>query len=251
MSELKPPKIARHKRFAERFVATLDGGKAYRQAGYTPRNEDEAQKKAARLLAREDVQDWIQFLIQSQQEDTVPELNEQHQMFADDWMNHGNATRAYRNAGYQPGTEGSARACASQLLARKDIQAYIRFHQKARSQRLKINADKVHEELGRIAFSDFFDAADFADGFLKVKDELPKAVRVTVASVKHKIKTNEKSEEKEIEVKLHDKMSALKVLAKFYALDVNLNELLARLRGYGFEVKDPRAAEADVEENKE
>ena len=244
MSNLSPPKDSKHRHFAEQFVAGIDSESAYRQAGYHPRNEGEARKGVARLLARVDVQEWMQFLIQSQQADRLPELEPRHQTFADDWLGHGNAARAYRHAGYAPESDNAAYVGASRLLARKDVQHYIRIQQRARfpfweaspTQRLNISADKVHEELGRIAFSDWFDVGEFnGDDLLRVKQgELAKAVRVTVASVKHK----KMKDGEEMEIKLHDKIAALKTLAKFYGIDLNPNELIARLRGYGYEVRE-------------
>jgi len=74
MSNLSPPKDSKHHHFAEQFVAVLDSESAYRQAGYHPRNEGEARKGVARLLARVDVQEWMQFLIQSQQAEAIAKI---------------------------------------------------------------------------------------------------------------------------------------------------------------------------------
>ncbi len=244
MATVKSPKDRRHKRFAEKFVAGLNGEKAYRQAGYNPRNEGDAQKGVARLLARVDVQSWIQHLIQSQQEDSPPELAVQHQSFADDWMTHGNGTQAYYNAGYEPASEEVARVCGSQLLARKDVQAYIRWQQKQRSQRLQITADKVQAEIARIAFSNLFDVVEFKQDkeggeTLCVKQDVPLDAQVAIAKLVHQ----QTKYGTELEVRMHDKLGALKLLLRFYGMDLNPNELIARLRSYGYEVREPNEVE--------
>lgn len=52
-------------------------------------------------------------------------LNARQEAFCIEYAKCGNATKAYRNAGYEPKTEGSANASASQLLRNPKIQARL------------------------------------------------------------------------------------------------------------------------------
>jgi len=59
-----------------------------------------------------------------------PPLSRKHQIFADQYLAHGDHTAAYFAAGYRPRTHETARVSACRLAKRKDVAAYIRAIQK-------------------------------------------------------------------------------------------------------------------------
>ena len=149
----------------------------------------------------------------------------------------GNASQAYIAAGYAP---KAAYSGASELLRKPRIQdaiaAYLR--------KADLTVDRVLEELRRVAFSDMGDVATWGpEGVvLKLSSELPDDVAPAVADViEHRTrrvttratpavgKPGEPSyqppgevttvtEERNLRVKLHDKIAALVTLSKYLGL---------------------------------
>jgi phage terminase small subunit len=87
-------------------------------------------------------------------------LNARHQRFVAEYLIDQNAAAAYRRAGYKA-TEGSARVNASRLLTNADIRAAIATAQGKILDKLELTAERVLQELARIAF---FDARKMFDG---------------------------------------------------------------------------------------
>jgi len=80
-------------------------------------------------------------------------LNERQRAFADQYFVDFNAVAAYRRAGYKT-TGASLHACASRLLSRPTVRAYLRQKQKQMSAALELKVEKVLRELQCIAFFD-------------------------------------------------------------------------------------------------
>lgn len=78
-------------------------------------------------------------------------LNERQLRFADYYIETGNASEAYRRAGYKSDKESVVSATSSQLLANPKVRAYIDSRlSKAHSKRV-MEADEVMERLTAIA----------------------------------------------------------------------------------------------------
>ena len=91
-------------------------------------------------------------------------LNPRHARFAQEYLIDLNGAQAAIRAGFSKRT---ARSAAARLLTNADIRAAIDEAKLARSERTKITADKVLEELARVAFFDSFE-----DGRVKMVDKL-------------------------------------------------------------------------------
>src|SRR5581483_9108914 len=135
----------------------------------------------------------------------------------------GNATQAAIAAGY---SARSARQSASRLMARAAIQDAIAHY----DQKAEIDAVRVLREMQRIALSDMRDFADWGpDGVvLKPSTELSDEAAVCVAEVEERRRTRTEAgsndaapaeiEDRHVRFKLHDKVSALRDLAKHLGL---------------------------------
>jgi phage terminase small subunit len=81
--------------------------------------------------------------------------------FAQEYVIDLNATRAAIAAGY---SEAGARVRGSQLLTKRNVQAIIDKLQTKRASKLEVKADKIVEELSRMAFSNMADYMAIEDG---------------------------------------------------------------------------------------
>lgn len=80
-------------------------------------------------------------------------LTPKQQRFIEEYLIDLNASAAYQRAGYQA-RGNAAEVNASRLLRNAQVQAAIRAAQAARARRTEINADRVAQELARLALSD-------------------------------------------------------------------------------------------------
>jgi phage terminase small subunit len=162
--------------------------------------------------------------LQQPQVAPTPALNllaPKRQRFVRQYMVDLNATRAAKRAGY---SEKSAKEIAYEMMADAKVAAAI-------SELLALEAgvtrSRVVQELARIAFADPADVMDVdeAGNFsLRPFSEVSEDARAAIASIKQK--PNEHGEEREL--KLHDKLGALNILARATGLlrdapSVNIN----------------------------
>jgi phage terminase small subunit len=127
----------------------------------------------------------------------------------------GNATQASLAAGYAP---KAARSSASVLLRKPRIEAAIEAH----FAKADITVARVLEELRRIAFSDLRQVATWggADGVrLLTSDTLTDEAAACIAEVVDHSKTvGQDILDRQVRVKLHDKLAALNTLAKYLGM---------------------------------
>lgn len=137
-------------------------------------------------------------------------LNEQQKLFCEEYVIDFNATRAAKQAGY---AEKSAKSQASRLLTLSNTQEYIQHLLHIRTERTRITADKVVEEIAKVAFlnvEDFYD-----DMGLKPLSELDENAKAAISSYQTKrIKVGKDKHEDVPIMKVHDKMKALELLGK-------------------------------------
>lgn len=140
----------------------------------------------------------------------MAKLNDRQERFVDEYLVDHNATAAAKRAGY---SEKTARSQGQRLLTNVDIQAAIQKRQARLRGKLEITQERVLEELAAIAFAN---GADFAtvnqNGIVRITptSELPDEKRKAIASIKEG--------QYGTEVKLHDKVKALELLAKYLGM---------------------------------
>lgn len=126
-----------------------------------------------------------------------------------------NATAAYKKAGYKFKNDGVARSSASQLLAKPSIRAYL-------GEIVNLSSASVVSEITAIAHSRLTDVCDW-DGervTLKSSEALSDKAKAAIKSIKSKPHFSADGQfcEWEVEVVLHDKLSALEKLMKKLSL---------------------------------
>ncbi len=142
---------------------------------------------------------------------TLAGLNDRQRLFVLEYVICLNSITAAREAGYaQP------EKMANSLLKHKGIKAAIAKILGKDQRRLKITRKRVLKELAYIAFHDILDLCD-ENGKIVVDDmrKVPQLMRRCIGGVKVKVLPNGTQQ---IEVKLHDKIKALEMLAKHLGL---------------------------------
>ena len=143
-------------------------------------------------------------------------LTLKQKMFIDEYLVDLNATQAAIRAGYSPKT---AKDIASQNLAKLNIRIEIDKRMAERSKRVGMNADRVLQELGNLAFVKIEDVIDFETGRIK-----PTATSDDLAAIQSiKIKPGEYGTEREI--KFYDKKATLELLGKHLGLWTDKQEI--------------------------
>jgi phage terminase small subunit len=112
-------------------------------------------------------------------------LTDAEERFCDEYIVSLNATTAYQRA-YPGASYTSARARGSELRAKLSIKAAIEGRQKALRKRNNCEADRVVQELVRLAFSDIEDVVDLtlpANPCLRNRDEIPPDARRAIQEI--------------------------------------------------------------------
>lgn len=136
-------------------------------------------------------------------------LTPKQRRFCDEYLIDLNASQAAIRAGYSP---KSAADIGSKNLKKDEIAASLSKAMAERSKRTGVNAERIIEELAKIAFLQTDELLDFRTG--KVKLNADKCDMAAIASVKVKQTTGEDWESEEREVKFADKLKALELLGR-------------------------------------
>lgn len=140
-------------------------------------------------------------------------LTEKQQMFIDEYLIDLNATQAAIRAGY---SVKNADKIGSELIGKTRVGEEIKKALADRSRRTGINADRIVQELAKIALVNPDDVVNFTTATIKgdaKKDDL-----AAIASVKVKTIPTEDGDIVEREVKFYDKNRALEQLGKHLGL---------------------------------
>lgn len=154
----------------------------------------------------------------------LPDLTESELKFCREYTIDHNASRAYRVC-FPTRSADAARANASRLLTKANIQREIAALTAEHFRATKISARKVLRELAAIAFSDIGElyTAD-ANGMSVPRswDEIPPVARRAIQSIKVKrrgdVTGRENPESIDIDIRLHSKLDALDKLCRHLGL---------------------------------
>jgi len=143
----------------------------------------------------------------------VAKLTAKQQMFVSEYLVDLNATQAAIRAGYSTKMAGKI---GYQLLEKTRIQEAIETAMKEREKRTQITADRVLQELARIAYSDMRRFSRWGPGGVKLKnsEELSDDEAACVAEVSETVTEYGGS----IKFKLHDKLKALELAGRHLGL---------------------------------
>ena len=137
----------------------------------------------------------------------MPKLEKRQQLFVDEYLIDLNATQAAIRAGYSPHT---ANEQGSRLLANVKVKNEIGKKMAVRSRRTGINQDRVLLEIAKIAFVNPIDVINMDEA--TVYNGADRDDTAAIASVKVKRIPTEEGCITEREVKIHDKLKALKMI---------------------------------------
>ena len=128
-----------------------------------------------------------------------------------------NATEAVINAGYQVKSRSNAEKIGCRLLKSPVVIEHINELMKERSQRTQITADRVLEEIAKVAFVNI---ADFVDdeGRMLPPGNIDRKNMATVQEITERVTGNDELPIVERKYKLNDKMNALEKLGKHLKL---------------------------------
>lgn len=139
-----------------------------------------------------------------------PALTDRQRMFVAEYLVDLNATQAAIRAGY---SQKTAAQIGAENLRKPEIEAAIGAAMKAREQRTQITADRVLQELGRLAFSDIRKLYN-ADGSMKLPHELDDDAAAALSGIDVTEEFTGKGDERELagftkKAKVFDKGAAL------------------------------------------
>ena len=129
-------------------------------------------------------------------------LTPKQQLFVKEYLIDLNASQAAIRAGY---SERTSREMGYELLTKPHVQEALQQAQKKREKRTNITADRVLEQLARVAFSDIGEFVEFDGTTVTIKSS--KDVDGTVLSEVSATPAG-------LKIKLNDKMKALELLGR-------------------------------------
>lgn len=151
-------------------------------------------------------------------------MTKKQKLFCEEYLIDLNATQAAIRAGYSPKT---ANEQGSRLLANVSIRTYIDKAMAERSKRTGVNADRVIQELARVAFVNAPDVVDIKTA--TVRPDASEDDTAAIASVKVKVVDGDFSSI-EREIRFADKLKALELLGKHLGMftdKLNVNAEMA------------------------
>lgn len=154
-------------------------------------------------------------------------MNPKAARFAEEYAVDSNGTQAAIRAGYSAKTASSA---ADRLLRKIEVKEAIKAHQKERSRRTGIKADRVLRELARLATSNITHYEVDEKGKLRLAPGAPAEAMRAISSVKMETRTIEREGfpvilERKIEFKLWDKNAALSTITKCLGMQTDKVEV--------------------------
>lgn len=166
-------------------------------------------------------------------------MTKKQKRFCEEYLIDLNATQAAIRAGYSPDT---AKSIGCENLTKPDIRAHIDRAMAERSRRTGVNADRVIQELAKIAFVNATDVIDPKTATVK-ENALPEDM-AAIQSVKVKTFGEDGLER---EIKMADKLRALEMLGRHLGMfkdklelsggldteKTKLDDLLQQMRGGG------------------
>lgn len=168
-------------------------------------------------------------------------LTKKQKVFVEEYLIDLNATQAAIRAGY---SSESAKEIGCENLTKPNIRAHIDLAMAERSRRTGVNADRVLQELAKIAFINAADVINTEDATLR-DDALPDDT-AAIQSVKVKTIPTKDGEGVEREIKMADKIKALELLGKHLGMFQNnlsvtveasekLDDIMSQIGGEGLE----------------
>lgn len=143
----------------------------------------------------------------------LPKLSDKRRRFAEEYLVDFNATQAAIRAGYSPKSAGQQ---GSELLKDPKVRAYVDARMAELGRRTGVTAERIMQELARIAFLDPTELADMDTA--RIRPEASADDRAAIAGVKVKVIESESGVTTERELRFADKIRALELLGKRFGM---------------------------------
>lgn len=160
---------------------------------------------------------------------TLPELSPKRQRFVTEYLLDGNATAAYKRAGYKVKSDNVAAVEGKKLLRIPQIRAAIDAAQAKLANKTEVKVERILQELQCIAYSDIGEILDFSgtgtEARLRPMNQIPESARRAISSVKVRRywegNGDDAREVEVIEFKLWPKPEALRDLGRHRGMFVD------------------------------
>lgn len=261
----------KNKKFCQGYLASGDRVQAYLDAGYEVKDKQTADINALRLLRRHDVQMYLKELqheqeLQEQEEEVLisddlipPDFLEELQAraalkpwqakFCEEYVINGCDGRdALKRSGHKCENETHYNNTAYDLIrVNGGVRKYLHILSKKATKRFDIRAERVLQELKRLAFSDITDIIEFVDDEINIKD-LNYLSRDISSSIKKITQNKDPKGNVRTTIEMHNKEAALESLMKYLGLQNDFNQAIGSLRKYGLELWRDRGGKWNVSE---
>ena len=149
-------------------------------------------------------------------EDLESQMQAKHILFAKEYLVDFNGKFAALRVGY---AEKTAAVQASRLLIHDNVRLYLQYLISDRNKRLQVTADKVLQEMAKIAFHDVSELLDYFDGNVLFKDldsmKFPEIIKSI--EVKEIMRQGQRIGQV-AKIQVWDKVKALEMLGKYTSL---------------------------------
>lgn len=171
------------------------------------------------------------------------ELNPKQKLFVAEYLKDKSATQAAIRAGY---SEKTAHSQGPRLLGHVGVKTAIAEGLERLHKKLDISAERIREELARIAFADMADHVSVGtEGEVRIKsfDEMPEGSSRCISGIKEKRRIlagagEDAILESTLEYKHHDKVKALELLGKDQGMFKDKVEHTIEVKGIEVKIVD-------------
>ncbi|EKU96718.1 phage terminase, small subunit [Leptolyngbya sp. PCC 7375] len=159
-------------------------------------------------------------------------LTDKQELFCREYLKDFNGAAAYVRAGY---SEKGAKNHAARLVAKGSVQAYLATLRNQVESRSVATLERTLEEIARVAYADITSTLKFTNSELTLNnsEELPSEVTAAIESVTFNESITESGTNVKKNLKMHNKMQALGLLADFFGIRDDFNKARATLKRYG------------------
>ncbi len=154
---------------------------------------------------------------------SASKLTPKQQRFVEEYLVDLNATQAAIRAGYSSRT---ASVIAHENLRKPEVASAVQAGRLARSERTEITADRVLEEISRLAFANIADLFDWEAGRASFvpKADLTREQMSVIAEISSETDRVGELSTTKLKLKTYDKLGALRDLGKHLGLFVERHE---------------------------
>lgn len=164
----------------------------------------------------------------------MAKLTDKQKRFCEEYLVDMNGTQAAIRTGYSKKT---ARVQSAQMLSISKVQEYLQQLRAEQQERVRVDADRVLQELSAIAFSNITDVVNIDRLDITFRDDIIPEAQAAIQVMnmtKGSQGSNQGSHSTErIQIKMHGKLGALKELGNHLGLFRELDMAIAVLKQYG------------------